>query len=82
MREFWIYTVARFALFFAAWGLVAGIWALLNDGEVPLLWPLLIGALISMALSVVLLNRLRQRFVDAVQHRAAKGVDFEQHDRD
>ncbi len=78
MREFWIYTVARFALFFAAWGVVAGIWALLADGQVPLLWSLLIAAVVSMALSVVLLNGLRQRFVDAVQHRAAKGVDFDQ----
>lgn len=70
MKEFWIYTIARFALFFGTWGLVVGIWALLTDGEVPLFWPLLIGAVVSMALSTFLLRNLRENFVAKVQSRA------------
>lgn len=78
MKEFWIYTIARFALFFATWGLVVGIWALLNDGEVPLFWPLLIGAAVSMALSAFLLRGMRERFAAKVQSRAERQVQRHQ----
>ena len=74
VKEFWIYTLARFALFFGTWGLVVGIWALLNEGEVPLFWPLLIGAVTSMVLSTFLLRGMRERFADKVQSRAERQV--------
>ena len=74
MKEFWIYTIARFALFFGTWGLVVGIWALLNEGEVPLFWPLLIGAVLSMVLSTFLLRGMRERFAEKVQSRAERQV--------
>jgi hypothetical protein len=70
VKEFWIYTLARFALFFGTWGLVVAVWALVTDGEVPLFWPLLIGAVLSMALSTFLLRGLRESFVAKVQSRA------------
>ena len=78
MKEFWIYTVARFALFFGTWGLVVGIWALLDDGEVPLFWPLAIGAVLSMVLSTFLLRGMRERFAAKVQSRADRQVQRRQ----
>ena len=46
MKEFWIYTGLRIALFVASLGVVAGLWMLASD-EVPLLWVVVVAFLLS-----------------------------------
>lgn len=73
MREFAVYTVARFALFFVCWGAVlGGYWLVEPDEPLPLLWPLLVAALVSMVLSTYLLRGMRERFAQRVQERAGR----------
>lgn len=72
VRDFVVYTLARIALFVAAYAVTVGVYALVtDDSAVPVLWPLLVAIVVSSIASVYLLRGLRERFVDVVQRRAA-----------
>jgi ABC-type multidrug transport system fused ATPase/permease subunit len=71
MKEFWIYTGMRIALFVASLGVVAGVWMLLSD-EVPVLWVVVVAFVVSGVASYVLLNRQREAFARRVEARAER----------
>ena len=76
MKEFAVYTAARLGLFLVAYVLVVGIFLLVNGGgPIPVLWPLLVAAGISMIASVYLLRAQRERFATAVQQRARRASE-------
>lgn len=71
MKEFWIYTLLRFVLFLGSLGIVVGVWFLV-DGQVPVLWAVVIAFLMSGVGSYFLLNRPREALAQRVQERATK----------
>ena len=71
MKEFWVYTGLRIALFLASLAIVAGIWAVAAD-EVNLVWAVVIAFLVSGVGSYFLLNRQREAFAQRVEVRAQK----------
>jgi membrane protein implicated in regulation of membrane protease activity len=72
VKEFWTYTAARFGLFATCYVVVLGVTALVTDGPLPVLWPLLVAAVLSTVLAVFLLRGLRERFADKVTTRAGR----------
>lgn len=71
MREFAVYTAARIGLFLATYVVVAGGYLLVSgDDSLPVLWPLLLAAVLSSVASLTLLKRQRQRFADVIDARA------------
>ena len=70
MKEFWIYTGLRIALFLGALGIVVGIWLLAAD-EVPVLWAVVIAFAVSGVGSYFLLDRQREAFARRVDARAS-----------
>ena len=75
MKEFLVYTAARFAVFGACVLLAFGLFWVVGGGEdVSVLWPLLVGAVLSVLVSAWLLRGLRDRFVATVQERADRAV--------
>ena len=75
MKEFAVYTAARLGLFVGAYALVAGFFLLLSGGDsVPILWPLLVAAVISSIASVTLLRRQRERFAAVIERRARRSA--------
>ena len=71
MKDFAIYTLARLGLFVASFAVIAGLWALATDGSVPVLWPLLLSAVVSAVASYHLLQGPRARFAARVDSRAS-----------
>jgi len=71
VKEFWIYTGLRAALFVGSFAIVLGVW-LFATGEVPVLWALIIALLISGLGSYFLLNGPREAFARRVQGRAER----------
>ncbi len=71
MKEFWIYTGLRLALFVGSFGVVIGIWFAATD-TVPILWALVIALLVSGIGSYFLLDRQRQALAHRVQQRAER----------
>lgn len=72
MKEFVVYTLARIGLFVASFALVWGVWVLVAGTlDVPVLWPLLIAAVLSFVASFYLLAGVRGRFASRVEERAA-----------
>ncbi len=75
MKEFLVYTALRILLFIGMVGLVVGVWTLLDgDGEVNLLWPVVIAFALSGVASYFLLNRQRDAFARKVEERAARAT--------
>jgi membrane protein implicated in regulation of membrane protease activity len=72
VKEFWTYTAARFGLFATCYVVVLGVTALVTDGPLPVLWPLLVAAVLSTVLAAFLLRGLRERFADKVTARAGR----------
>ncbi|MBA2465587.1 MAG: DUF4229 domain-containing protein [Nocardioidaceae bacterium] len=71
MKEFVVYTLARIGLFVATYALIVGGYLLVTRGEaIPVLWPLLLAAVISAAASYKMLAGPRERFAASVQRRA------------
>ena len=71
MKEFVVYTLARLGLFVASYAVIAGIYLLVTGGDtLPLLWPLLLAAVVSAVASYVMLRGQRERFAAVVQRRA------------
>jgi len=71
VKEFWIYTSLRLALFVASLGVVAGVWMLVSD-QVPVLWVVVIAFAVSGVASYFLLDRQRQAFARRVEARAER----------
>jgi ABC-type bacteriocin/lantibiotic exporter with double-glycine peptidase domain len=69
VKEFWIYTLLRIALFLASLGIVIGVWFMIA-GAVPLLWAVVIAFLMSGMGSYFLLNHQREALARRVQTRA------------
>ena len=72
MKEFWSYTAARFGLFGTCYVVVLGVTALVTDGPLPVLWPLLVAAVASTVLGAFMLRGMRERFADRVATRAER----------
>jgi membrane protein implicated in regulation of membrane protease activity len=70
VKEFIVYTAARFGIFLAVYGAVVGFYVLAAGTPIPVLWPLLLAAVISTLLSVYLLRGMRERFALKIQERA------------
>jgi membrane protein implicated in regulation of membrane protease activity len=79
VKEFWSYTAARLGLFATCYVVVLGVTALLTDGPLPVLWPLLVAAVLSTVLAMFLLRGLRERFADKVASRAERMSAAQQH---
>jgi predicted Co/Zn/Cd cation transporter (cation efflux family) len=76
VKEFVVYTLARLGLFVASYALVVGVYLLVTGGhQVPVLWPLLLAAVISSVASVVMLKGLRARFAAVIDRRARAAAD-------
>ncbi len=73
MKEFWIYTGLRVALFLGSLAIVSGIWAVAT-GEVPILWAVVLAFLISGIGSYYLLARQREAFAQRVELRAQRAT--------
>jgi len=71
VKEFWIYTGMRIALFLSSLVVVIGVWLLVAD-EVPVLWAVVIAFLLSGVGSYFLLNRQREAFARRVEERAQR----------
>jgi uncharacterized membrane protein len=69
VKEFWIYTALRVALFAASFGIVVGVWFLFAE-SVPILWALVVALLISGLGSYFVLDRQREALARRVQTRA------------
>ena len=80
MKEFFVYTLARIGLFVASYALIVGVYLLVTGGDkVPLLWPLLLAAVVSSIASVYLLRQMRERFAAVIDRRAkAASARFEE----
>ena len=72
MKDFATYTVARIGLFVASYAVVAGVYMLVTQSDsVPILWPLLLAAVLSAVGSYYLLRGPRERFAARVDARAS-----------
>jgi predicted Co/Zn/Cd cation transporter (cation efflux family) len=71
VKEFVVYTLARIGLFVASYAVIAGVYLLLTGGDsLPLLWPLLLAAVVSAVSSYYMLRGQRERFAAVIQRRA------------
>lgn len=71
MKEFWVYTLLRVALFLGTLGIVFGVWYAIT-GDVPVLWAVVIAFVVSGIGSYVVLERQRDAFAAKVEGRAAR----------
>jgi mannitol-specific phosphotransferase system IIBC component len=69
VKEFWIYTLLRVALFLASLGIVIGVWFMIA-GSVPVIWAVVVAFLMSGMGSYFLLNYQREALARRVQTRA------------
>ena len=72
MKEFIVYTAARFGLFLVVYGVIVGVYVLVAGTPFPVLWPLLLAAVLSSILAVFLLRGMRARLATSVHDRAAR----------
>jgi hypothetical protein len=71
VKEFWTYTLLRIALFLGSAAIVYGLWSAFAD-EVPVLWVVVIGFVVSGIGSYFLLGRQREAFARRVDERARR----------
>jgi hypothetical protein len=75
VKEFVVYTLSRIGLFLGAYAIVVGVYLLVTGGDsVPLLWPVIVAALISSVASVTMLRGQRERFAASVEARARRAA--------
>jgi protein-S-isoprenylcysteine O-methyltransferase Ste14 len=73
VKEFWTYTLLRIALFLGSAAIVYAVWALVAD-EVPVVWVVVIGFVLSGLGSYVILNQQREAFARRVDERARRAT--------
>jgi hypothetical protein len=71
VKEFAVYTALRLGLLASTFLGVFGVWALFSD-EVPVIWVLLIAAVLSSVLSIKFLAGPRERLALKVEERAQR----------
>jgi protein-S-isoprenylcysteine O-methyltransferase Ste14 len=74
VKEFWIYTGLRIALFLGSFAIVFGIWAAVT-GDVPIVWAVVIAFVVSGVGSYFLLETQREAFARRVDARAQKASE-------
>ena len=74
VKEFWIYTALRIALFLASFGVVFGLWFAVTQ-DVPVVWAIVVAFVLSGIASYLLLRPQREAFAVKVEGRAAKVAD-------
>jgi hypothetical protein len=74
VKEFWIYTGLRIALFLGSFAIVFGIWAAIA-GDVPVVWAVVIAFILSGVGSYYLLERQREAFARRVDARAQRAAE-------
>ena len=74
MKEFVVYTALRVVLFLASFGVIAGIMALIFDGQLNLFWAVILAFVVSGIASYFVLNRQREAFARRVEQRASKAA--------
>lgn len=75
MKEFVVYTLSRLGLFLGTYAIVVGVYLLVSGGSsVPLLWPVIVAALLSSVASVTMLRGQRERFAASVEQRARRAA--------
>ena len=75
MKEFVVYTLSRLGLFLGAYAIVVGVYLLVSGGSsVPLLWPVIVAAVLSSVASVTMLRGQRERFAASVEQRARRAA--------
>ena len=73
VKEFAVYTLSRIGLFVGSYAVIAGVYLAVTGGDrLPLLWPLLLAAIVSAVASYYLLRGQRDRFAARVQERAER----------
>ncbi len=73
VKGFLVYTAARFGVFLATYALVVGLYLLVSDSRsLPVLWPVLLAAVLSTVVSAYLLRGPRDRLAAGVQARAER----------
>jgi hypothetical protein len=73
MREFVLYTAARFAIFGVTYGVILlVVWLVDPDGPLPVLWPLVLAAVLSAFVAARLLRDMRERFARQIQERSER----------
>ena len=75
VKEFIVYTAARFGLFLAIYGVILGGYVAVAGTPVPVLWPLLLAAVLSTVASTYLLRGMRERLAAKVQERATRVIN-------
>jgi hypothetical protein len=79
VKEFLVYTGLRLGLFVSTFVVLAGIWALVSDEDVQLIWPLVAAMVISGVVSTYFLKGPRERFAAKIEHQAQRAsAKFEQ----
>jgi peptidoglycan/LPS O-acetylase OafA/YrhL len=71
VKEFWVYTLMRLGLFVGSFVLIFFAWYLIN-GDVPVIWVVVLAFVASGLASYFLLERQRQKFAVKVEGRAAR----------
>jgi hypothetical protein len=72
VKEFAVYTIARVALFAASYAVITGVYVLVTGTDsIPIVWPLLLAAVVSAVASLYLLAGPRARFAARVEARAS-----------
>ena len=74
VKEFWVYTGLRLAVFVATTAVVFGIW-LAVAGTAPIMWVLVIALVLSGAGSYFLLGRQRAALARHVDERARRATE-------
>lgn len=71
MKDFFVYTAARLAVFLVTFGLLWGVASLfLETSQVFTIWILLMALIISSVISIFALVGLREKLAGRIQHRA------------
>lgn len=74
MKEFWVYTLARLALFAVTWGALTGAWVLVSGRAAPVL-TLVISFVVTGFASYYVLRGPREALARKVEARASRAVE-------
>jgi hypothetical protein len=75
VKDFAVYTLMRIGVFVATFIVIAAVWALASQNGFPWFPVLVISAVVSMIISVPLLNKQRVAFAARVEARATAAVE-------